>query len=143
MKKIILSGLFFSLISFTVQGQTMRTAKSESVNSTVDHQTTAINLKNSDYHYEKLTVDAELAAQQEFLDNNPVITTRVPLTSNRTMADITPTAGATETFYPAVGDYFFDPVGPGGGPDGSAGNYPDCGCTTYSTLADVDEIEFK
>src|SRR5690625_761938 len=37
MKKIILSGVFLSLISLTVQGQTMRTAKSESGNHAVSH----------------------------------------------------------------------------------------------------------
>ncbi len=58
------------------------------------------------------------------------------------MADIIPTAGATETFTPEVGDFFFDPGGPGGGPDGSPGNYPNCGCLTNTTLAGVTELEF-
>ncbi|MEX0997693.1 MAG: hypothetical protein WDZ45_11640, partial [Flavobacteriaceae bacterium] len=58
------------------------------------------------------------------------------------MADIIPTAGATETFTPDVGDFFFDPGGPGGGPDGTPGNYPNCGCVTNTTLAGVTEIEF-
>ena len=53
-----------------------------------------------------------------------------------------PTAGATETFTPDVGDLFFDPGGPGGGPDGSPGNYPNCGCLTQTTLAGVTQIEF-
>jgi len=58
------------------------------------------------------------------------------------LADIIPTAGATETFTPEVGDFFFDPGGPGGGPDGSPGNYPNCGCVTKTTLAGVSQLEF-
>ncbi|MGB6082646.1 T9SS type A sorting domain-containing protein [Moheibacter sp.] len=54
-----------------------------------------------------------------------------------------PTAGATQTFNPATGDFFFDPGGPGGGPDGTSGNYPNCGCITNSTLAGVSQIEFN
>ncbi|WP_310994386.1 GEVED domain-containing protein, partial [Aequorivita marina] len=62
---------------------------------------------------------------------------------NRVLADIVPTAGATETFTPDVGDNFFDPGGPGGAnSDGEPGNYPNCGCDTQSTLAGVTEIEF-
>ncbi len=62
---------------------------------------------------------------------------------SRTLADIVPTAGATETFNPAVGDHFFDPGGPGGAnSDGTPGNYPNCNCDTQTTLADVSEIEF-
>ncbi len=58
------------------------------------------------------------------------------------MANIIPTAGAVETFTPNVGDFFFDPGGPGGGPDGSPGNYPNCGCVTSTTLAGVSQLEF-
>ncbi|MDC7995582.1 proprotein convertase P-domain-containing protein [Altibacter sp. HG106] len=58
-------------------------------------------------------------------------------------ADIIPTAGATETFTPATGDFFFDPGGPGGAnSDGTPGNYPNCGCITVTTLEGVDEIDF-
>jgi len=66
------------------------------------------------------------------------------------MEDFIPTAGATETFEPAVGDFFYDTGGPGGGglnPSGGAGtelpgNYLNCGCVTTTTLAGVTEIEF-
>ena len=65
--------------------------------------------------------------------------------------DFIPTAGATETFNPAVGDFFFDTGGPGGGglnPSGGAGtelegNYLNCGCVTTTTLAGVTQIEFS
>ncbi len=71
----------------------------------------------------------------------------VPMSStsnNRSvLADIIPTAGATETFTPAVGDNFFDPGGPGGSSTGGTpGNYPNCGCITTTTLDGVTEIEF-
>ena len=60
-------------------------------------------------------------------------------------ADWIPTAGATETFEPSVGDFFYDTGGPGGSPypsyDGP-GDYINCGCTTYTTLAGVSQIEF-
>ncbi|MFA7615868.1 MAG: GEVED domain-containing protein, partial [Weeksellaceae bacterium] len=58
-----------------------------------------------------------------------------------TMANWIPVAGATETFAPAVGDHFFDPGGPGGGADGSAGNYPNCNCDTQTTLTGVSQIK--
>ncbi len=59
------------------------------------------------------------------------------------LADIIPSAGATETFTPDVGDHFFDPGGPGGAnTDGEPGNYPNCGCDTQTTLEGVSEIEF-
>lgn len=59
------------------------------------------------------------------------------------LLDIIPTAGATETFTPAVGDHFFDPGGPGGSSTGgSPGNYPNCDCDTVTTLDGVTEIEF-
>ena len=60
--------------------------------------------------------------------------------------DFIPTAGATETFNPAVGDHFYDTGGPGGSPypsyDGP-GDYVNCGCVTNSTLAGVSEIKFN
>src|SRR5690625_1670434 len=61
--------------------------------------------------------------------------------TDSTMADWIPTAGATETFAPAVGDFFFDPGGPGGGPDETPGNYPNCGCATQTTLENVSQIK--
>src|SRR5690606_34311659 len=55
-----------------------------------------------------------------------------------------PTSGATETFNPAVGDLFYDTGGPGGSStSGTAGNYPNCGCDTFTTLAGVTEIKFN
>src|SRR5690606_32931405 len=60
------------------------------------------------------------------------------------MADIIPTAGATETFTPNEGDHFYDPGGPGGSSTGgTAGNYPNCNCDTQTTLEGVSEIEFQ
>ena len=60
--------------------------------------------------------------------------------------DFTPTAGATETFTPVVGDKFYDTGGPGGSTypsyDGP-GDYVNCGCTTYTTLAGVTEFKFN
>src|SRR5690606_19358227 len=66
------------------------------------------------------------------------------------MEDFIPTAGATETFSPAVGDFFFDTGGPGGGglnPSGGPGtelpgNYLNCNCITTTTLSGVTQIEF-
>lgn len=60
------------------------------------------------------------------------------------MADLVPTAGSTQTFYPFVGDFFVDPGGPGGGTtSGAAGNYPNCNCDTFTTLQGVVEIQFS
>jgi len=66
------------------------------------------------------------------------------------MEDFIPAAGATETFTPAVGDFFYDTGGQGGGglnPSGGPGteldgNYLNCTCVTTTTLAGVTEIEF-
>ena len=84
----------------------------------------------------------EILADQIYQANNIIITT--PVGVNRgPQADITPTAGTTETFTPSVGDNFFDPGGPGGAnTNGTPGNYPNCGCDTQTTLAGVTEIEF-
>ncbi|MBZ0326036.1 MAG: hypothetical protein K8F54_00390, partial [Altibacter sp.] len=72
--------------------------------------------------------------------------------NNNMMANIIPTAGATETFAVVVGDFFYDPSdGVNGGPggdctttsSGNSGDYPNCGCTTTTTLTGVDlEVEF-
>ncbi len=88
-------------------------------------------------------IEAELLADAAYRASNPVVYVSPAVVANRPMADITPTAGATETFTPAVGDNFFDPGGPGGAnSDGNAGNYPNCNCDTQTTLAGVSEIEF-
>ncbi|MEL6812768.1 MAG: hypothetical protein AAFP76_15680 [Bacteroidota bacterium] len=70
----------------------------------------------------------------------------------RSMADIIPTAGATETFAVVPGDFFYDPSdgttgGPGGDctttSSGNTGDYPNCGCVTTTTLTGTDlEVEF-
>ncbi|GEQ86650.1 hypothetical protein ULMS_21580 [Patiriisocius marinistellae] len=61
------------------------------------------------------------------------------------LADFIPTAGATETFNVATGDFFFDPGGPGGSidTDGVPGNYPNCNCITTTTLVGADEVTFN
>ncbi len=66
------------------------------------------------------------------------------------LADFTPTAGATETFAVAPGDFFFDTGGPGGGGLNAGGgpgtelpgNYLNCDCVTTTTLEGATEIEF-
>lgn len=59
------------------------------------------------------------------------------------LADIIPTAGATESFPVAVGDFFYDNGGPGGtNTDGDPGNYENCSCVTTTTLDGATEIEF-
>ncbi|WP_432411451.1 T9SS type A sorting domain-containing protein [Rasiella sp. SM2506] len=59
------------------------------------------------------------------------------------LADIIPTAGATETFVANVGDFIYDPSdgingGPGGDcsttSSGDPGDYPNCDCITVTTL---------
>ncbi|WP_034259739.1 GEVED domain-containing protein, partial [Aequorivita capsosiphonis] len=71
---------------------------------------------------------------------------------NRILSDIVPTAGATESFAAATGDFFYDPSdGVNGGPGGDCsttssgdpGDYPNCGCTTVTTLTGSDlSVEF-
>ena len=68
------------------------------------------------------------------------------------LANIVPTAGATETFAVVPGDFFYDPSdgvtgGPGGDcsttSSGNPGDYPNCGCVTTTTLTGTDlEVEF-
>src|SRR5690606_2314068 len=56
-----------------------------------------------------------------------------------------PTAGQTETFEPAVGDFFYDTGGPGGSayPDyDNPGDYVSCTCLTSTTLSGVTELKF-
>ena len=86
---------------------------------------------------------AEISANAIYEAGNRAANQSPVYGANRPMADIVPTAGATETFTPNVGDNFFDPGGPGGGSsDGTPGNYPNCGCDTQTTLAGVSEIDF-
>ena len=65
-----------------------------------------------------------------------------PQSANR-LADIIPTAGATESFSPVVGDFIYDPSdGVNGGPGGDCsttssgdlGDYPNCDCITVTTF---------
>src|SRR5690606_3725432 len=57
--------------------------------------------------------------------------------------NIIPTAGATQTFSPNLGDHFYDPGGPGGSTTGSTpGNYPNCGCMTQTILLGVSQLKF-
>ncbi|NBB89432.1 MAG: T9SS type A sorting domain-containing protein [Bacteroidetes bacterium] len=53
----------------------------------------------------------------------------------KAQTDFIPTAGETETFTPAEGDFFYDPGGP-------SDNYPNCDCVTTTTLDGVFDIEF-
>ncbi|WP_203293031.1 GEVED domain-containing protein [Luteirhabdus pelagi] len=90
-------------------------------------------------------IQAELDADAQALheQHSGAVSQALAAQNRDVLADIIPTAGATETFTPAVGDFFFDPGGPGGtGTDGDPGNYPNCGCVTLTTLAGVTEIEF-
>ncbi|MCW5519642.1 T9SS type A sorting domain-containing protein [Aureitalea sp. L0-47] len=83
----------------------------------------------SDVHF---TLEERLALRKYYSDQ-----------TRNVLADIIPTAGATETFPVAVGDNFFDPGGPGGSSTGGTpGNYPNCGCITLTTLDGATEIEF-
>jgi len=71
---------------------------------------------------------------------------------NKIMAQIIPTAGATESFAVDAGDFFYDPSdgvtgGPGGDcsttSSGDPGDYPNCNCTTVTTLTGTDlSVEF-
>lgn len=107
-------------------------------NNPVTHQRSAVTLPVN-----QQDVQAEIAADLLYRSENPELVTSVVRNANRPMDDIIPTAGATESFTPNVGDHFFDPGGPGGtNSDGGAGNYPNCGCATQTTLLGVTEIEF-
>ncbi|MGO3182243.1 MAG: GEVED domain-containing protein [Aequorivita sp.] len=87
----------------------------------------------------------EILANEVYQANRPAGMASPLVTANSNPeADITPTAGATETFTPEVGDHFFDPGGPGGSSTGGdPGNYPNCGCDTQTTLEGVSEIDFQ
>ncbi|HLV92536.1 MAG TPA: hypothetical protein VKX34_05380, partial [Aequorivita sp.] len=107
-------------------------------NNPVTHQRSAI-----PFPVNQQDVQAEIAADLLYRSENPEVISSVVRNANRPMDDIIPTAGATESFTPNVGDHFFDPGGPGGSnTDGDAGNYPNCGCATQTTLLGVTEIEF-
>ncbi len=97
--------------------------------------------------------EVNMAQQQLSLNWNstPDLTGWNPETGeDGTMENFIPTAGATETFTPAVGDRFYDTGGPGGGglnPNGGngtelPGNYKNCGCVTTTTLDGVTELQF-
>ncbi|RMA64899.1 GEVED domain-containing protein [Ulvibacter antarcticus] len=92
-------------------------------------------------------VEAEIVANEAYQISPANQVVNRPVSNNtgaRILADIIPTAGATETFTPALGDHFFDPGGPGGSSTGgTAGNYPNCGCVTLTTLDGVSEVEFQ
>src|SRR5690554_5648000 len=107
-------------------------------NNPVTHQRSAVTLPVN-----QQDIQAEIAADLLYRSENPEVISSVVRNANRPMDDIIPTAGATESFTPNVGDHFFDPGGPGGSnSDGDAGNYPNCNCDTQTTLLGVTEIEF-
>ncbi|NNM24345.1 MAG: hypothetical protein HKO54_12425, partial [Flavobacteriaceae bacterium] len=70
----------------------------------------------------------------------------------RSLANIIPNAGMTESFAVVPGDFFYDPTdgatgGVGGDctttSSGDPGDYPNCGCVTTTTLTGTDlEVEF-
>ncbi|QQX76674.1 MULTISPECIES: T9SS type A sorting domain-containing protein [Aequorivita] len=103
--------------------------------------------------YEALTVaeEAEIfAAEQEALTTNVEYNPEIQYVNS--LAAIIPTAGATETFAVVTGDFFYDPTdGVNGGPGGNCtttssgdpGDYPNCGCTTTTTLTGTGlSVEF-
>ncbi|SRX55619.1 T9SS type A sorting domain-containing protein [Aequorivita sp. CIP111184] len=87
--------------------------------------------------------EAEILAAAQRSANTDI--ENITVTRSRTiLSDIIPTAGAIETFTPAVGDNFFDPGGPGGSSTGGTpGNYPNCGCDTVTTLDGATEVDFQ
>lgn len=145
MRKTTLFGCLVALFTFTMNAQVADSA-------TAPSDTDMMNVEMGTTIEKQLLIVApeNLTAENkaEILANS--LRTNLTSTSGNTrisrkgvLADIIPTAGATETFSPSVGDHFFDPGGPGGGPTGGTpGNYPNCDCDTQTTLAGVSEIDF-
>src|SRR5690606_10023042 len=91
-------------------------------------------------------------AQQQVLElpnwNSPF--GEIDFGTDGAMEDFIPTAGATQTFSPVAGDFFYDTGGPGGGGLNASGgpgtelpgNYLNCTCITTTTLSGVTDIEF-
>jgi len=112
---------------------------------------------NQIVHYvyqDPMETQAELLAESNQAGPIPLhlVSTAVESGVRFSMADIIPTAGATESFAVVAGDFFYDPSdgstgGPGGDcsatSSGNTGDYPNCGCVTVTTLTGADlEVEF-
>jgi hypothetical protein len=143
MKKItLLCSLLLGSILINAQTETsviqqeLNAAASMEVQEPIDVQQLITNLNNRTQSpmidEELFSLEERLALRKYYSDLN-----------RSALADIIPSAGATETFPVAVGDNFFDPGGPGGSSTGGTpGNYPNCGCITLTTLDGATEIEF-
>ncbi|MDR2206359.1 MAG: T9SS type A sorting domain-containing protein [Flavobacteriaceae bacterium] len=125
--------------------------------SQVPHAASLVDLTS--HKENQITTQQQIAAEQNEI-NQALATSKMFDKSQNTgtsvgnpnplLVEFTPTPGATETFTPAVGDFFYDTGGPGGGglnPGGEngtelPGNYKNCGCITTTTLSGVSEIEF-
>ena len=98
------------------------------------------------YAQHSILEQQEIAAAElsNKMNGTTVQETNISSTSERSiMAQIVPTAGMVETLNVSHGDFFYDPSdGVNGGPGGDCsvtnsgdpGDYPNCGCTTTTTL---------
>ncbi len=106
------------------------------------------------FYQDPMLIQQELDAESNLQGPLPLnqVSSGNANTGRAMMANIIPTAGATETFAADTGDFFYDPSdgstgGPGGDctttSSGNTGDYPNCDCFTTTTLTGANlEVEF-
>ncbi len=134
MKKITLMTLLFAfafLGTYAQQNDIQREldAYADSNRSALSLSEQVTQIKANNTFSEPSLVNPFTPAESRMLSGYSVWQNRNP------EVDIIPTAGATETFVVAVGDFLYDPGGPGV-------NYPNCDCITTTTLDGATEVNF-
>ena len=138
-QKTVHQGVLKDVASLGMEAQRVGATQSKSNQELIKNRSTSTVLVHTP------EMEAELLAYTNWRATQPsnLMISSDYVSQRNPLADIIPTAGATESFNVALGDNFFDPGGPGGSTTGGTpGNYPNWDCDTVTTLVGATEIDF-